>query len=187
MEDRAVSPAVGQSKFLQKLRERKIDVHSCYQCGRCSAGCPVGDFFDLPVMAVVRLAAYGEEERLLRSRTIWLCAACETCATRCPNGIEIAGLMDVLRELALRKGVPAAEPRIPVFHQAFLDSVKRWGRIYEIGMIGAYKIKSGDLMGDVGLGLRMFAKGKLSLLPHAIDGRSEVGEILSGKGKEYER
>jgi heterodisulfide reductase subunit C len=68
-----------------------IDVHACFQCGRCSAGCPVADYFDLQVMEVVRLASYGMEDILLGSRTIWLCAACETCATRCPNEIEIAG------------------------------------------------------------------------------------------------
>ena len=98
-----------------KLQARDIDVQACYQCGRCSAGCPIGDFFDLNVMEVVRLAAYGQEERLLHSHAIWLCAACETCATRCPNEIEIAGLMDVLRELAIRKGIPPAEPRDSAF------------------------------------------------------------------------
>ena len=75
-------------------------------------------------MEAVRLAAYGQEEKLLNSHTIWLCAACETCATRCPNEIEIAGLMDVLRELALRRGIAPAEPRIPLFHQAMLGSIR---------------------------------------------------------------
>jgi heterodisulfide reductase subunit C2 len=187
MADNTVSPAAQGGKFLRKLQARGIEVQACYQCGRCSAGCPVGDFFDLSVMAVVRLAAYGAEERLLHSRTIWLCAACETCATRCPNDIAIAELMDVLRELARRKGVAPAEPRVAAFHQAFLASVRHWGRAYEIGMIGSYKLHSGDLTGDLALGLRMFAKGKLRLLPQPIKERQEVAEIFSGKGKEYER
>ena len=123
-----VSAEDRNKKFLNKLKEREIDVQACYQCGRCSAGCPVGEFIDLNVMEVVRLAAYGMEDVLLDSHTIWLCAACETCATRCPNDIEIAGLMDVLREIALRKGVTPAEPRIPLFHKAFLGSISHWGR-----------------------------------------------------------
>ena len=117
----------------------------------------------MSVMEVVRLAAYGQEEVLLDSHTIWLCAACETCATRCPNSIEIAGLMDVLRELALRKGVKPAEPRIPAFHRSFLGSVGRWGRAYEIGMIANYKVKSGDLMGDMALGMQMLSPTTISL------------------------
>jgi heterodisulfide reductase subunit C len=136
---------------------------------------------------VVRLAAYGQEDKLLRSHTIWLCAACETCATRCPNEIEIAGLMDVLRELALRRGIAPSEPRIPLFHQSFLGSIRSWGRAWEIGMIGNYKIRSGDLAGDMRLGLQMFLKGKLKLMPHSIKGKSEIREIFSGKGKEYDR
>jgi heterodisulfide reductase subunit C len=187
MDKNCISPDERSEKFLTKLKTRKIDVQACYQCGRCSSGCPIGDFFDLNVMEVVRLAAYGQEERLLQSHTIWLCAACETCATRCPNEIEIAELMDVLRELALRKGILPAEPRIPLFHKAFLGSVGRWGKAYEIGMIANYKLKSRDLMGDMKLGMSMFLKGKLKLVPHSIEGKSEIREIFSGKGKEYDR
>lgn len=187
MDNKYILPGERSEKFLTKLKSRDIDVQACYQCGRCSSGCPIGDFFDLNVMEVVRLAAYGQEERLLASHAIWLCAACETCATRCPNEIEIAGLMDVLRELALRKGVRPAEPRIPQFHQSFLRSVNRWGKAYEIGMIANYKIKSGDLMGDMKLGMSMFLKGKLKLVPHSVEDRAEIKEIFSGKGKEYDR
>jgi len=187
MNSNAILPEQGNRKFLNKLRDRGVDVQACYQCGRCSAGCPITEFFDLSTMEVVRLAAYGMEELLLNSKAIWLCAACETCASRCPNDIDIAVLMDVLRELALRKGVKPAEPRVPIFHQCFLDSIKRWGRAYEVGLIAGYKLRSGDLTGDMGLGVKMFSKGKLSLLPHSIKGKTELRTIFSGKGKEYER
>ena len=65
--------------------------------------------------------------------------------------------------------------------------MNRWGKAYEIGMIANYKIKSGDLMGDMKLGLSMFLKGKLKLVPHSIEKKSEIKEIFSGKGKEYDR
>jgi len=187
MNNTIVSPEDRNKKFLNKLKEREVNVQACYQCGRCSAGCPVGEFFDLNVMEVVRLASYGMEEPLLNCHTIWLCAACETCATRCPNDIEIAGLMDVLREIALRKNVPPAEPRIPLFHKAFLGSISHWGRAYEIGLIGGYKMSSKDLFGDMKLGLNMFLKGRLKLTPHSIKGKAEIKQIFSGKGKEYDR
>lgn len=187
MTTEAISPASGSLKLLEKLKTMEIDVQSCYQCGRCSAGCPFSVFFDLNVMEVVRLASYGAEERLLTSKTIWLCGACETCSSRCPNDIEIAHLMDVLRELALRKGIQPAEKRVAIFHDCFLGSIKHWGRAYEVGMIGAYKLRSRDLLGDMKLGLNMFQKGRLSLRPHGISAKTEITEIFSGKGKEYER
>jgi len=95
--------------------------------------------------------------------------------------------MDVLRELALRKGIKPAEPRVPVFHQSFVDSINHWGRAYEVGLIAGYKLRSGDLTGDMKLGVKMFSKGKLGLLPHSIKGKAEIRKIFSGKGKEYER
>ena len=70
-----------------------------------------------------------------------------------------------------------------MFHQSFLGSVNRWGKAYEIGMIANYKIKSGDLMGDMKLGLDMFLKGKLKLVPHSIEGKSAIKEIFLRQGK----
>ncbi len=187
MNSEVISSEAGNEKFLHKLETMGIDVQACFQCGRCSSGCPVAEYFDLQVMEVVRLASYGMEDILLTSKTIWLCAACETCATRCPNEIEIASLMDVLRSLALKKGVVPAEPRVPLLHKSFLDSIRHWGRAYEIGMIAGYKLRSGDILGDIKLGMQMFVKGKLKLLPQSIKGKDEVRQIFSGKGKEYER
>jgi hypothetical protein len=95
--------------------------------------------------------------------------------------------MDVCRELALRRGIAPAEPRIPLFHKAMLGSIRTFGRIWEVGMIGDYKLRSRDFMGDMKLGLAMFMKGKLKLLPQSIKGKSAVKEIFAGKGKEYDR
>jgi heterodisulfide reductase subunit C len=169
--------------LVDELAARDLPVRACYQCGRCSAGCPIAPFFDLLPMEVVRLAAYGLEEELLGSETIWLCASCETCTTRCPNGIDIAGLMDALRQRALTAGRRPAQQKVAAFHRSFLRSVRRWGRTYEVGMLAAYKARSRDLFGDLGLGWSMFRRGKLHLLPRRIRGRKAVRAMFARKTK----
>jgi len=167
-----ISPA--GTELLRELQAAGVEATACYQCGRCSAGCPLAEFFDLKPMQVVRLCCYGQEARALDSHTIWLCASCETCTTRCPNGIDIARLMDVLRGRALRERGLAREAGIKAFHKSFLNSIRRHGRVFEVGMIAGYKLRSGDLFGDTGLGLQMLKRGKLSLLPTRIKGTRAV-------------
>ena len=79
------------------------DLLACNQCGKCSAGCPVVAAMDLLPSQVVRLAQLGMEE-VLESDTIWICASCLTCVTRCPKGVDLPRLMEALRQIALRQG-----------------------------------------------------------------------------------
>lgn len=178
MEPSVIHPSPGRSGLLQELRQAGADVTACYQCGRCSAGCPLAEFFDFKPMQVVRMCCYGREEELLGSRSIWICASCETCTTRCPNGIDIARAMDVLRCRALQNRRKASEPRVPTFHRAFLNSIRLNGRVHELGMIAEFKLRTRDFFGDVGLGLQMLRRGKLSFLPDRIRGAREVRKLF---------
>jgi len=79
------------------------DLLACNQCGKCSAGCPVASAMDLLPSQAVRMAQLGMEE-VLQSRTVWICASCLTCVTRCPKGVDLPRLMEALREISLRAG-----------------------------------------------------------------------------------
>jgi len=79
------------------------DLLSCNQCGKCSAGCPVVAAMDLLPSQVIRMAQLGMED-VLESNTIWICASCLTCGTRCPKGVDLPRLMEALRQIALRQG-----------------------------------------------------------------------------------
>ena len=76
---------------------------ACYQCGKCSAGCPVVSRMDILPNQIVRLAQLGLEEDLLASKAIWVCASCMTCNVRCPKGINIAEVIEALRQILLRR------------------------------------------------------------------------------------
>lgn len=76
---------------------------TCYQCGRCSAGCPMVKEMDLLPNQILRYAQLGLGEEILKSKTIWVCSACFTCGVRCPKGIDIARVMEAFRQIVLRK------------------------------------------------------------------------------------
>jgi len=93
-----------KNELVQKVEELSGEnVHACYQCGKCSAGCPFGKAMDLLPNQVIRLVQLGDEDAL-ENNTIWLCASCFTCATRCPKGIDLSKVMEALRTILLRKG-----------------------------------------------------------------------------------
>ena len=94
-------------------------VSACYQCKKCSAGCPLTFAMDFYPDQVIRLALLGQEAQVLGCRTIWVCSSCETCTTRCPNNIDIAGVMDWLKEAAISSGQASPQPQVTRFHQTF--------------------------------------------------------------------
>ncbi|MCK5010596.1 MAG: heterodisulfide reductase, partial [Deltaproteobacteria bacterium] len=102
----------------------------------------------------------------------------ETCATRCPNEIELVNVMDTLREMALEEGVEVKEKEIVSMHKTFLLLVKSWGRQHEISLLVLLKMKTKEFLKDMILGMRMFLKGKLKILPHKIKGVEEVKGIF---------
>lgn len=166
-----------------KVEERTGQkVRHCYQCKKCSAGCPVAFAMDLVPHEVMKMVQYGQEERLLKCSTIWLCASCETCSTRCPNDIDIAGVMDGLRGMSLEAGL-ASEREIALFHESFLNGIKLAGKTNESVLIGQYKARSGRLFDDLGLGAVMFLKGKVKLLPRVAKDRRSIRRIFKDTEK----
>jgi heterodisulfide reductase subunit C len=75
----------------------------CYQCGKCSAGCPVASDMDILPNQIIRFAQLGLKDELLRSKSLWICASCMTCNVRCPKGINVAEVIEALRQILLRK------------------------------------------------------------------------------------
>jgi len=89
--------------FVRKVEELSgQNLMACYQCGKCSAGCPAISQMDILPNQIIRLAQLGMKEELLASNAIWLCASCMTCNTRCPKGINIAEVIEAVRLILLR-------------------------------------------------------------------------------------
>ena len=154
-------------------------VQLCFHCHKCTAGCPVVQEMEYGPDRVLRMVQLGEKERLLASHDIWLCASCETCGTRCPNEIDIARVMDALRQTAVAEAAHVAEPEALKFHRLFLYEVRNMGRMHEATLLASYKLWTLNLLADMDSGAKMLVKGKVPLLPHFIKGRSEVKKIYA--------
>lgn len=158
------------------------EAKKCYQCGKCSAGCPVAFAIENTPRQIMRFLQLGMIDQALKSQTIWLCASCWTCSERCPQQVDIASVMESLRIQAKEKGY-ITEKKIDIFHELFLKSVKNYGRVYELGLILGSNIIGLQPLKDAEFGLPMFSKGKISLLPHKIRTQGEVRKIFENVRK----
>jgi len=112
----------------------------CFQCGTCTSDCPVARFSDsYRPRTLIRMAILGLRERVLKSDTLWLCAACFTCTDRCPQDVEVASVIRVLRNLAAEKGC------VPQVFKDQAGSVLESGYAYKIPELRAKKRESQGL------------------------------------------
>jgi heterodisulfide reductase subunit C len=170
--------------FIEQVSDQSHqNVRRCYYCLRCSAGCPAAYAMEYTPAQILRLVQLGQKDTLLHSSAIWLCIGCETCGTRCPNEIHAGAVIDALRQIAIHQGVPAAERSVFKLHEAFLDSIRTWGRLHELTMILQHKLTSRDLLSNLDMGLDMFLKGKIHPLPKRIKGMDQVKQLFE-MGKE---
>jgi heterodisulfide reductase subunit B len=164
-----------RTDLAQEIKERcGENVFLCYQCKKCTAGCPVAAYFDLTPNQVLRACQFGQANLVLNSRTISICAACETCSTRCPQGIDIARIMDVLEIMAAELGIKSKAPTVPMFYRAANRGINWFGRMWELGLMAelyireffARELNFKQLFKyDLPMAIKMLRVGKLKILP----------------------
>lgn len=185
-----------QNEKIQKIEDSTgNNFFNCYQCGKCTAGCPLNRFMDKGPSYIIRLLQRYEIDKALRNDTLWWCVGCKTCSSRCPQNIEIDDAIDSIRELAIKeKTFPESDiyKFVMAFHDAFLKTVKKYGRANELQLVNLYKIKTATFLQDLGLGLKMMLQGKIHptsmVFPNKIKELKEIKEIfkVSFEDKKYE-
>jgi heterodisulfide reductase subunit C len=166
-------------RLLAAVSERSgVDFGVCYQCKKCSSGCPVSDRTAAPPSVVIRRLQLGAGDELLDSDLIWTCVSCATCTARCPMGIDIASGIDALRELAAEQSAAPQVGNIPLFNRAFLKTVQLFGRTYDLGLMAAYKIGTSSYLQDTGKVPVMLKKRKIAFTPSWGANRKLVRRIF---------
>lgn len=170
--------AVERRNFMEEVKTHSgVDVKDCYQCGKCTAGCPVAFAMDYTPRQVIRLVQLGLKDEALKCHSIWLCACCETCYARCPKEIDLCKLMEALRIEAKSRGyIP--EKNVDLFSDLFLKSVEKYGRVHEMGLIMQYNLQSGQPFKDAGLSPKLLTNGKIHIMAEKIDDNGAVKRIF---------
>ncbi len=162
-------------------------VENCYQCGKCTAGCPVADQMDVTPNQLFRLVQLGEVEKAARCGAIWMCVSCFTCTGRCPQSVECVEIIDALREYAAEHHcTPPDLLRVILFQKAFLDNIRRNGRTNEVELIGEFKTRGflkdwnpSLLMKDALLAPKLMQHGKFHLTGEKVKDRDLVRRIFA--------
>lgn len=162
------------------------NVARCYQCGKCSAGCPVSFAMDLAPRRIMRAVQLGLKDEALSSTTIWLCVQCNVCSARCPREIGVARVMEACRLIFQLEKYKAGDRDTMLFHKLLLDSVRRWGRLHELDLAASYNLTSGHLTANMGLVPGLIAKGKLVILPHH-EAAPEVKKVITRVEAEHKK
>jgi len=154
-------------------------VRRCFQCGKCSAGCPMATFMEHPPNRIMRLLQLGQWQRILAGRSIWYCVSCETCTTRCPNKVDLCAIMDALRKLSWDQDGPSKESYVQLANRLFLENIRTYGRQYEMRLAAVFNVKSGQFLKDMMLGPKLLTKGKLKVFHQKNRNIAEVEKIFS--------
>jgi heterodisulfide reductase subunit C len=103
-------------------------IRFCFQCGTCTASCPVRAVEDrFNPRRIIRMALLGMRNEVLTSSFVWLCSSCYACQERCPQGVKITGIMGAIRNIAVKNRL------VPAMFAGQVASLKAHGRVYEVG------------------------------------------------------
>jgi len=130
--------------LVNEISERSgQNLSACYQCRRCAAGCPVAEETGyLTPDRLIRSIMLGDRDQALSNELVWRCVSCYTCGTRCPNGIQSARITETLKKISKEEHREPLRYKVAHFHDSFVKSGVRWGRVNEVGFMGSYEMKN---------------------------------------------
>jgi heterodisulfide reductase subunit C len=167
--------------FTRMVADKVPEIYRCYQCLTCTLGCPLASAMDLYPHEILKYVQLGAKDKVLAASTLWVCASCEACATRCPQEIEIVKLMDLLRSMVQEEG--AVKDKGLVLNDVFLEAIRQKGRVHELSLILDLKRRTGGLFkidkDEIRLGIEMLRHGKLKLLPTKIQEIEAMKKLFS--------
>lgn len=162
-------------------------IKRCIQCGTCTGSCPVSYAMDISPRHLIALFRAGEMESIMKSRTIWICASCYACTTRCPSGIKITDIIYALKRTAMEKGYLSQASHVQILANIFVNNLSNYGRLHEGTLIRKYYLKTGlmKLFKMLPMAKKLYKTKRLSLFPKKIKAHESLSKIIK-KAKEID-
>ena len=176
-------PANNKQRIEALALSAGVQLHQCYQCGKCSAGCPLAASMDIKPRQVLRYLQLGLLEEALASRAPWICATCYTCSARCPHDVPIAELMEAVRQQAERAGIRPVR-RASLFTRYFLLPLRWFGKNHELTLTMFYNLSSGRLWQHFSYLPAMLKSRKLKIIPAHVKNRAAVRRLMENCDEE---
>lgn len=180
--------------LVQEVMERSGQpLVACYQCRRCAAGCPVGEETGyITPDRLIRIINLGDREKALSNALVWQCVSCYTCGTRCPNEIMTGRITETLKKMAKEAHVEPLKPKVAFFHDTFVKSGLRWGRLNEGEFVSFYELKNffkdlsrfkfkaiyEEIVSQIKLALSMMGRKRLHFGVQSSKGRKELNRLF---------
>jgi heterodisulfide reductase subunit C len=174
---------------------------ACYQCSTCTLGCPITEIVpSYNPRKIIQMSLLGMRTEVLSNPDLWICAICQTCTARCPQDVVVGDVLAAIRRIAEKEdeagNIKIESPR-PLFEKAFLHTLQKYGRLYDVGLAMEYypKREGSFMKGQKAMmkdykdfGMRMFFKGKMGplgggsplkgMLPSKIKNRDVMKKIF---------
>ncbi len=186
-----ITPQIRDPSFLEEIKKTKAgeNVLDCIQCGVCAGSCPAAWAMDYTPMQIIRMIHLGMKDPIFSSTTMWICAMCHTCATRCPRGLDIPQIMSTLKNIAIKEDIQAKIEVKPKFHKSFAEIIKLRGRMHEPDLFMQITKKTDvkTMLHNALLGWMLFRKGKLKLLASEVKEKDQLLAIFNEALKEEEK
>jgi heterodisulfide reductase subunit C len=159
-------------------------IYQCIQCGTCSASCPLNHLMDHAPREIFALIRDGEMLEALKSNTPWFCVSCYQCMPRCPKEIPVTDIMYLLKQMAIAHNFTLPSHKMPDMYRVFEKDIRLHGRVNATNIMSRYGTKHpADMLGKMGLGMKLLRKKRLELIPQKIKQPLQLAHMLGRKGK----
>jgi heterodisulfide reductase subunit C len=168
--------------YLDNIRNELLtnvepNIYYCYQCGKCTAGCPLSEVYEYQPNEIIRLIQINRIDEILNSNSVYLCVSCEICSSRCPQQVDIASVMNYLRIRSWQHRRFKLK-KIGNFYMIFLRIIEKFGRSFEPLLIFALNLLNKKFLNDFDLIPGILRKRKIKMIPKFIKKRKEVSAII---------